>query len=137
MVVPISVFCFIRTCIRFKNLVCDRRLWTSFDYSKLALSVDEILKRFKYINKDTTEFKIKGLVKSFPHKKWQNNTITENLLEKLQKLTPHLESLEVYEGFLDFQKVNLLPNGNPHALANLLRNYLICCSSQLTSSQTQ
>lgn len=101
-----------KTCIRFKNLVCDRRLWTSFDYSKLALSVDEILKRFKYINKDTTEFKIKGLVKSFPHKKWQNNTITENLLEKLQKLTPHLESLEVYEGFLDFQKftINEFPN---------------------------
>lgn len=91
--------------MRFKNLVCDRRLWTIFDYSNLPLAVDEILKRFKYINKDTTKFKIKGLVKLFPHKKWQNNTITENLLQKLQTLSPYLESLEIYEGFLDFQKV--------------------------------
>lgn len=91
--------------MRFKNLVCDRRLWTTFDYSQLPLAVDEILKRFKYINKDTTQFKIKGLVKMFPLKKWQNNTITDHLLHKLQALSPNLESLEVYEGFLDFQKV--------------------------------
>lgn len=89
-------------------MVCDRRLWTSFDYSELALTVDEILKRFKYVNKDTTKFKVKGLVKFFPHKKWQNNTITEHLLQKLQTLSPYLESLEVYEGFLDFQKVKFI-----------------------------
>lgn len=101
-------------------MVCDRRLWTTFDYSKLPLTVDEILKRFKYINKDTTQFKIKGLVKLFPHKKWQNNTITEHLLQKLQNVSPYLESLEVYEGFLDFQKVSAHSSFRYFAIAFLI-----------------
>ncbi|KAJ6637942.1 hypothetical protein Bhyg_10673, partial [Pseudolycoriella hygida] len=96
-----------KTCIRFQNLVCDRRLWKSFDYSELPLTLEQILKRFKYINKDTTEFKVKGLVKTFPSKKWENNTITEHLLQKLHILSPYLESLEVHEGFLDFEKFTI------------------------------
>lgn len=63
------------------------------------------MKRLRFINKETRHIKIRGLIKHHPAKNWHNNTITEKMLDKLTTTCPELESLEIYEGYLNFQKI--------------------------------
>lgn len=99
------MFSFHSTCRHFENLVKDHRLWNSFDFSKIQLSTKGIKKFMKYIGKDTIEFLICGLVSLYPLDKYRNNTITKNILSTLADKCPNLETLEVNEGFINFEKV--------------------------------
>lgn len=94
-----------RTCQRFKTLVWDRKLWYDFDFTDTPLTSEQISKRLRYINKETRHIKIRGLVKQHPSKNWRNNTITERMLIRLSLNCPDLESLEIYKGYLNFQKI--------------------------------
>lgn len=105
MVFIVCFFCNFRTCERFENLVKDRRLWKSFDFSKKKLTANEINKLLKYLTKETKEFSVRGLVSKYPNNKWKNNTLTANILSQLSTKCPLLETLAVYEGFLNFQDV--------------------------------
>lgn len=65
----------------------------------------EIKHLLKYVTKETKEFKIRGLVSKYPLDKWKNNTLTSTILAELTKRCPVLETIEVHEGFLNFEQV--------------------------------
>lgn len=95
-----------RTCKRIHNLVKDRILWTTFDFSQRRLSGKEILKRFNYLNNTTKNFIVRGLVVKHPLNKWKNKTITPITLTRLSATCPLLKTIEVYDGYMGFPPVN-------------------------------
>ena len=97
-----------RTCERFQNLVCDRKLWDDFDFSEIEQSAEQIIKKFRYLNKNTKEIKLRGLVSKRPLNKWKNYTITENMLTRIKVTCPKLEKLVIYEAFINSKKVTTL-----------------------------
>lgn len=96
---------FYRTCTRFARLSEDRRLWKTFDLSKVRLRTKSIAKWLKYVSKDTKYFSIRGMVSKYPLDIWKNITLTSNTLYHLSTICPDLEELVIYEGYLNFQKV--------------------------------
>lgn len=88
-------------------LVCDRILWKNFDFGHIPLSAEEITRRFRYVNDRTTHVTVRGLTGKYPLDKWNNNTITAKMLERLIDRCPKLQSLSVHEAFLNFQKVSI------------------------------
>lgn len=88
-------------------LVCDRILWKHFDFGEISLSAEEITRRFRYVNDRTTHVTVRGLTAKYPLDKWNNNTITAKMLERLIGRCPKLQSLSVHEAFLNFQKVSI------------------------------
>lgn len=101
-----SPFLLHSTCRHFENLVKDRRLWTSFKLEAVKLPTKEIKKFVKCAGKETKEFAVRGMVSAYPREKYRNNTITKNILSQLSENCPALESVEVIEGFINFEKVS-------------------------------
>lgn len=53
-----------------------------------------------------TEFKVRGLAgPSSSHIKSHGITVTPNMLTTLKEKCPHLEAIEIHNGYLDFRKV--------------------------------
>lgn len=99
------LFC-CRTCKHFLKLVEDRRLWKTFDFSTKRMMGRQIKKLLSAIQiGDINEFKVRGFVTKYPSEKWTNNTITVNILRKLSSACPLLETMEIREGYINFQKV--------------------------------
>lgn len=96
-----------RTCKRIHNLVKDRILWNTFDFSERRLSGREIAKRFNYLNNTTKHFIVRGLVFKYPLNKWKNKTITNSMLKQLVDTCPLLKTMEVYDGYLNMPPVNI------------------------------
>lgn len=100
---------FFRTCTRLNRLVCDRKLWTNFDFSTVEQCSKQILNKMKtYLrtNTKTKEFKIKGLIGKYPHDSWKDNTVTEKMLQELKERCPKLTTLAIYDAYLNFEHVN-------------------------------
>lgn len=57
------------------------------------------------LSKETKEFKVRGLVSKYPADKHSNHTLTPAILSELRTKCHDLETLEVHEGFLNFEKV--------------------------------
>lgn len=103
-------------------LVCDRILWKQFDFGEISLSADEITRRFRYVNDRTTHVTVRGLTAKYPLDKWNNNTITAKMLERLIDRCPKLQSLAVHEAFLNFQKVSKICNNKSDNIFQQLGN---------------
>lgn len=54
---------------------------------------------------DVREFKVRGFVSKYPRDTWRNNTITVHMLRKLTADCPHLESMELFNAYINFNKV--------------------------------
>lgn len=54
---------------------------------------------------DIKEFKVRGLVSKYPLDKWKNNTLTVQILRKLSNECQQLDAMELYDGYVNFQKV--------------------------------
>lgn len=93
------------TCERFRNLVKEKKLWTTFDFQQEKLTAMELLRRMHFLNQETKSFRIRGLTSNYPFSSWDNPTITGNMLTMLKDSCPHLETLSVVEGFINFNKV--------------------------------
>lgn len=100
------LFCFCRTCKRTLKLIKDRHLWKTFDFTGKRSQGKQIKKLVSLIPiNDINVFKVRGYISKYPAKKWKNNTITLNTLRKLSSSCPRLETLEIHEAFMNFQKV--------------------------------
>lgn len=107
------IYLYFRTCKHFLKLVEDRRLWKTFDFSSKRLMGRQIKKLLITLQiADVKEFKVRGFVAKYPLDKWKNNTITVNLLRKLSSNCPCLETLEIREGYINFQQVNFIHFGH-------------------------
>lgn len=96
-----------RTCKHFLKLIEDRRLWKTFDFVTKKMMGRQIKKLLSTLQiGDITEFKVRGFTSKYPIAKWKNNTITPNILRKLSSSCPHLETMEIREGYLNFHQVS-------------------------------
>lgn len=82
----------------------ERKLWCNLDVSSEQLTGAEIIKRFRYMNKETKRVAVRGLVEKFPLESWKNNTLTHSTLKSLER-APFLEILSIINGYLNFQNV--------------------------------
>lgn len=97
---------FFRTCKHFLKLVEDRRLWKTFDFATKRMMGRQIKKLLSTLQVgDIEACKVRGFVTKYSSEKWKNNTITVNILRKLSSCCPCLETLEIREGYINFQKV--------------------------------
>lgn len=95
-----------RTCTQFLKLVQDRRLWKTFDLSTKKMMGGQIKKLLSTMQiGDIKEFKVRGFVSNYPLEKWKNNTITPNILRKLSSSCQSLETMELRESHINFDKV--------------------------------
>ena len=69
------------------------------------MSAKEITSRLKYVSKQTKHVQLRGLVSKYPLEKYKNVTLTSAILHQLKIKCPHLESLAIHEGMLNFKKV--------------------------------
>lgn len=83
----------------------EKKLWVNFDFQSEKLTAMELLKRMSFLNQETRTFKVRGLTSNYPFNSWDNPTITSNILTILIDSCPHLETLSVFEGFVNFNKV--------------------------------
>lgn len=98
-----------RTCKRFLKIIKDRRLWKAFDFSSKRMMGQQTKKLLSTLQiGDITEFKVRGFVEKYPLDKWKNNTVTTNTLRKLASSCANLETMEIRDGYLNFQKVILV-----------------------------
>lgn len=98
--------CDFRTCKHFLKLVEDRRLWKTFDFATKKMMGRQIKKLLSTLQiGDIEEFKARGFVSKYPIEKWKNNTITPNILRKLSSSCPNLKTIEIHEGYINFQQV--------------------------------
>lgn len=102
----VCLFIIFRTCKHFLKLIEDRRLWKTFDFAIKRMMGRQIKKLLSALQiGDINEFKVRGFVTKYPLEKWKNNTITVNVLRKLSSCCPCLETMEIREGYINFQKV--------------------------------
>lgn len=78
----------------------------------------ELLKRMHFLNQETKSFRIRGLTSNYPFSSWDNPTITGNMLTMLKDSCPHLETLSVVEGFINFNKVGDSENSKNKTFSN-------------------
>lgn len=91
------------------KLIEDRRLWKNFDFATKRMMGRQIKKLLSALQiGDINEFKVRGFVTKYPLEKWKNNTITVNVLQKLSSCCPCLETMEIREGYINFQKVLII-----------------------------
>lgn len=76
-----------------------------FDFQTEKLTAMELLKRMHFLNQETRTFKVRGLTSNYPFNSWDNPTITSYILTILIDSCPNLETLSVFEGFVNFNKV--------------------------------
>lgn len=100
-------------------LICDKRLWINVDLSSKSLSAGELCKIFKYIHAETKTIAIKGLVSLHPLDKWNNTTLTQDMMKKFNEKCS-LESFKIFEGFIDADKVTI--TNFPKTLKSLVFN---------------
>lgn len=91
----------------------DRRLWMLTDFTDMPLSNTDVRQRLQYLNENTASVKYKGQVGLYPDSKYNNETLTENFLHKLDMKCPNLKKLEITEAFINFDKIKsiLFPKG--------------------------
>lgn len=95
-----------RTCKHLLKLVKDRTLWKTFDFSTKQMMGIRIKQFMGTVpTTDVKEFKVRGFVSKYPHNKWKNNTITVHMLRKLATDCPNLETMELYNAYINFNKV--------------------------------
>ncbi|XP_065087572.1 uncharacterized protein LOC135709230 isoform X2 [Ochlerotatus camptorhynchus] len=95
-------------CLRLNNLVKDKKLWTSADFSSSRLGTQELQRKIKHLQAETRSLKIRGLTSLYPLDKWKTPTLTANLLMWINKYCPQLEHFEINEGYFDTNNMAII-----------------------------
>ncbi|XP_055598042.1 uncharacterized protein LOC129747727 [Uranotaenia lowii] len=103
-----SLIALSESCLRLNNLIQDKRLWCTADFSSMQLGAGELLKKIKHLQPDTKSLKIRGLTAAYPLDKWKTPTLTANLLTQINKRCPSLEHFEIGEGYMDTNSVAII-----------------------------
>lgn len=78
-----------------------------FDFQAESLTATDLIKRMHFLNHETRSFRIRGLANNYPFNSWDNPTITANMLTMLADSCPSLSHLSIFEGFVNFNKLNI------------------------------
>nr|XP_029721411.1 uncharacterized protein LOC115253717 isoform X2 [Aedes albopictus]XP_029721431.1 uncharacterized protein LOC109407901 isoform X2 [Aedes albopictus] len=95
-------------CLRLNNLVKDKKLWVSADFSSSRLGTQELQRKIKHLQAETRSLKIRGLTSLYPLDKWKTPTLTANLLMWINKYCPQLEHFEINEGYFDTNNMAII-----------------------------
>ncbi|XP_062560783.1 uncharacterized protein LOC134225042 isoform X2 [Armigeres subalbatus] len=95
-------------CLRLNNLVQDKKLWISADFSSSRSGTQELQRKIKHLQAETRSLKIRGTAGLYPLDKWKTPTLTANLLMWINKYCPQLEHFEINEGYFDTNNMAII-----------------------------
>lgn len=96
------------SCPRLNNLIKDKKLWATADFSASQLGAQELLRKIQHLQTETKSLKIRGLTSVYPLDKWKTPTLTANILAQINKRCPQLEHFEIIEGYMDTNNMAII-----------------------------